>query len=129
MAEKRPLPPPPTHDVTSNLCHPSFLASLPPCCIASDDDEIMPPPSYRQNMDRRRKSVFAESYEPGKESDTIERVSSLLATIVIAKAMYVPVDTEQMTDIFLYIHSGYEQRSTCSPIKVPQLSSLAFSSE
>lgn len=40
----------------------------------SDDEEIEPPPSYRANMDRRRKSVFAESYEPGEEDAAVEKV-------------------------------------------------------
>lgn len=40
----------------------------------SGDEELEPPPSYRAKMDRRRKSVFAESYEPGEEDSAVEKV-------------------------------------------------------
>lgn len=39
-----------------------------------DDEELAPPPSYRASMDRRRKSVFAESYEPGADDEASEKV-------------------------------------------------------
>ena len=32
------------------------------------------PASYRAGMDRRRKSVFAESYEPGEDDGAVEKV-------------------------------------------------------
>ena len=41
---------------------------------SESDDEMAPPPSYRAGMDRRRKSVFAESYEPGNEDELVEKV-------------------------------------------------------
>ena len=41
-------------------------------------DEIEPPQSYRDSMNRRRKSVFAESYEPGEENAAVEKVINLL---------------------------------------------------
>lgn len=44
------------------------------CSPDSDEDEIGLPPSYREGMGRRRKSVFAESYEPGEEDAAMERV-------------------------------------------------------
>ena len=42
--------------------------------IDSGDEELEPPPSYRAKMDRRRKSVFAESYEPGEDDSAVEKV-------------------------------------------------------
>ena len=38
------------------------------------DEEIEPPQSYRDNMNLRRKSVFAESYETGEEGTAVEKV-------------------------------------------------------
>lgn len=42
--------------------------------MVDSDDDLAPPPSYRSAMDRRRKSVFAESYEPGKDDEASEKV-------------------------------------------------------
>lgn len=42
--------------------------------VDSDDDFEPPPASYRAGMDRRRKSVFAESYEPGEDDGAVEKV-------------------------------------------------------
>ena len=41
---------------------------------SEDEDDLMPPPSYRENMGHRRRSVFAESYEPDEEDAATERV-------------------------------------------------------
>ncbi len=41
--------------------------------VTESDEEMAPPPSYRAGMDRRRKSVFAESYEPGDDGP-VEKV-------------------------------------------------------
>ena len=54
-------------------------------CITSesDDEDFEPPPaSYRASMDRRRKSVFAESYEPGDDDSAVEKVSALVLSLV-----------------------------------------------
>ena len=58
------------------------------CCLVSkkitnspspppteSEDELAPPASYKAGMDRRRKSVFAESYEPGKDDEAVEKAS------------------------------------------------------
>ena len=46
------------------------------CMLGEEsDEEVAPPPSYMAGMDRRRKSVFAESYEPGEGDEAVERVS------------------------------------------------------
>lgn len=51
--------------------------------LGSDDEDFEPPPaSYRAGMDRRRKSVFAESYEPGDDDSAVEKVSALVVSII-----------------------------------------------
>ena len=42
--------------------------------LVESDDDYAPPPSYMAGMDRRRKSVFAESYEPGQDDEAVEKV-------------------------------------------------------
>lgn len=47
--------------------------------LDSEDEDFEPPPaSYRAGMDRRRKSVFAESYEPGDDDTAVEKVVFLV---------------------------------------------------
>ncbi len=36
----------------------------------------MPPASYRANMGLRRKSVFAETYEPDEDDAAVQKVSA-----------------------------------------------------
>lgn len=38
------------------------------------DEEVSPPASYMAGMERRRKSVFAESYEPGDGDEASDKV-------------------------------------------------------
>lgn len=45
------------------------------------DDEVAPPPSYMAGMERRRKSVFAESYEPGEDDEAVEKVLPVFALL------------------------------------------------
>lgn len=51
----------------------NFAVSIYP---ESDDEVAPPPPSYMSGMERRRKSVFAESYEPGDDDAAVEKVIS-----------------------------------------------------
>ncbi len=50
-------------------------------CADSEDEGFEPPPaSYRAAMDLRRKSVFAESYEPGDDDSAVEKVIELFVS-------------------------------------------------
>ena len=70
-----------SHSLSHTHTHPPLLPNLShthSIQIDSGDEELEPPPSYRANMDRRRKSVFAESYEPGEDDSAVEKVSSFV---------------------------------------------------
>ena len=51
-----------------------YLDNVYTVSVTESDDEMAPPPSYRAGMDRRRKSVFAESYEPVEDDESVEKV-------------------------------------------------------
>ena len=53
-----------------------------------EDEECLPPPSYRENMGYRRKSVFAESYDPTAASEPYEKASACYYTCMLCITMH-----------------------------------------
>lgn len=72
-----------------------------------EDDDLAPPPSYRAGMDRRRRSVFAESYEPGEDDQAAEKVvhsksdeqRQRLGEAVSNIFLFRSLDNEQMVEV------------------------------